>query len=135
MRALRRSCLFVAMVLGLALLGSDAAGREESTSPSEPLFKADEAGGSQRGAQVLGLVVLTGVIGAGVIQWHRRRGRTQGTNIRVVAIKPLGQREKVAVLEVLGERMVLGITAHQISLLAQGPGSFSEMMRQEDKQA
>jgi flagellar biogenesis protein FliO len=41
----------------------------------------------------------------------------------------------VAILEVLGQRMVLGITAHRISLLSQGPVPFSRIMGEKDETA
>lgn len=134
MKAFQKSLLFLAPVLLLIALALDA--RAEETSPSpEPLFAAERPGLHQRGAQVIGLVLLTGVFGYGAVLLQRRRGRPRGSNIRVIAVKPLGQREKVAILEVLGERMVLGITQHRISLLAQGPASFSSMIGQEDEKA
>jgi flagellar biogenesis protein FliO len=135
MKALKKSFLFLVLALLFVAVASEAGGQEEATFSLEPLLESDETGLHQRGAQLLGLVLLIGIFGYGAVQWHRRRGRFQGTNIRVVAVKPLGQREKVAILDVLGERMVLGITAHRISLLSQGPASFSTMMREEDEKA
>ena len=101
----------------------------------EPLSKKEDKGMHERGAQILGFFLLLGGGVYGAMQWQKRRGRHPGTTIQVVAVKPLGQREKVAILEVLGERMVLGITAHRISLLSQGPVPFSKIMREEDKTA
>ena len=135
MKALKKPFLFVALVLLLVGLASEAGGQEEPAFSVEPLLKNEETGLHQKGAQLLGVLFLMGVLGYGAVQWHRRRGKLQGTNIRVVAVKPLGQREKVAILDILGERMVLGITAHRISLLSQGPSSFSRMMREEDEKA
>lgn len=135
MKALKKSLLLVAPVGLVLALVLGAWGNDEGTPDPEPLFAAEKPGLHQRGAQVIGLVLLTGIFGYGAVLFHRRRGRPQGTNIRVIAVKPLGQREKVAVLEVLGQRMVLGITAHRISLLAQGSASFSSIMAQEDEKA
>ena len=135
MKALKKAFLFVVLVLLFVAIASEARGEEQPPPSREPLFATEEPGLHQRGAQVIGLVLLTGIVGYGAVQIHRRRGRPQGTNIRVIAVKPLGQREKVAVLEVLGERMVLGITQHTISLLAHGPASFSSMIGQEDEKA
>ncbi|MFC4293090.1 flagellar biosynthetic protein FliO [Sphingorhabdus arenilitoris] len=39
-------------------------------------------------------------------------------NIRFVRALPLGQRERVAIIEIDGERFLIGITAGNISLLA-----------------
>ncbi len=135
MKALKKAFLFVVPVLLFVAVASEAWGEEQGAPPSGPLFATEGPGLHQRGAQVIGLVLLTGIAGYGAVQIRRRRGGPQGTNIRVIAVKPLGQREKVAVLEVLGERMVLGITQHTISLLAQGPASFSSLMGQEDEKA
>jgi flagellar biogenesis protein FliO len=135
MKALTKSILFLVLVLLFVALAPEAGGQEDASFSLEPLRESEEAGLHQRGAQLLGLLVLMGIFGYGAVQWHRRRGRPQGTNIRVLAVKPLGQREKVAILDILGERMVLGITAHRISLLSQGPSSFSTMMREEDEKA
>jgi len=135
MKALKKPFLFLVLVLLFVSVASEAGGQEDAAFSLEPLGETGEASLQQTGARVLGLLVLMAIFGYGALQWHRRRGRPQGTNIRVLAVKPLGQREKVAILDVLGERMVLGITAHRISLLSQGPASFSTMMRQEDEKA
>jgi flagellar protein FliO/FliZ len=42
-------------------------------------------------------------------------------DIRFVRSLPLGQRERIALVEVDGERMLLGVTAGGISLLARWP--------------
>jgi flagellar protein FliO/FliZ len=45
----------------------------------------------------------------------------EGRNIRFVRSMPLGQRERVAIIEVGGETMLLGVTAGSITLLARWP--------------
>lgn len=45
----------------------------------------------------------------------------EGRNIRFVRSMPLGQRERVAIIEVGGEMMLLGVTAGSITLLARWP--------------
>lgn len=45
----------------------------------------------------------------------------EGRNIRFVRSMPLGQRERVAIIEVGGETMLLGVTAGAITLLARWP--------------
>jgi flagellar protein FliO/FliZ len=45
----------------------------------------------------------------------------EGRNIRFVRSMPLGQRERVAIIEVSGETMLLGVTAGAITLLARWP--------------
>lgn len=135
MKSLNRLCLLILLVLASVLAASEAVGQEEAKGFLKPLPKNEEGGIHQRGAQILGFFVLLGGIAYGAMHWQKRRGRHQGTTIRVIAVKPLGQREKVAILEVLGERMVLGVTAHRISLLSQGPAGFAEMMEKEEKPA
>ena len=135
MKVLNKYFLCILLVLVFVAAASDAGGQEESAASLESLRKTEEGGLHQRGAQVLGFFLLLGVAAYGATCWHRRRGKVQGTSIQVVAVKPLGQREKVAILEVLGERMVVGITAHRISLLSQAPGTFPKVMRQEEKTA
>ncbi len=76
--------------------------------------------------RIFGFTALIGLAGYGYIWWQRKRGTGPDSSIRIVAVKPLGQREKVAVLEILGEKMVVGITAHHVSLLRRDPGSFTE---------
>jgi flagellar biogenesis protein FliO len=135
MKPLKRFFLFLLLVLIFVAAASEAGGQEEATGFMEPLSKAEGKGMHERGAQVLGFFLLVGGVAYGTMCWQKRRGKHHGKTIQVVAVKPLGQREKVAILEVLGERMVLGITAHRISLLSQGPVSFSRIMGEEDKTA
>ncbi len=57
----------------------------------------------------------------------RQLGITEGDedrgNIRFIRAMPLGQRERVTLIEIDGERMLLGVTAGGISLLARWPNS------------
>lgn len=135
MKTLRKFLLVLALVLAFVASAWDAGGKEEAVGSLEPLMKNEGRSLHQRGAKILGFFLLLGLTAYGTFQWQRRRGRVQGASIHVVAVKPLGQREKVAVLDVLGERMVLGITAHRISLLSQGPVAFSKILREEDRTA
>jgi len=135
MKALKRFFLFLVLALIFVAVASEAGGQEKATGFMDPLSNTEGKGMHERGAQILGFFLLLGGVVYGAMHWQKRRGKHQGTTIQVVAVKPLGQREKVAILEVLGERMVLGITAHRISLLSQGPVPFSKMMRDEDETA
>jgi len=135
MKTLHRFFLFFLLTLIFVAVASEAAGEEEATGFMEPFSKTEDRGMHERGAQILGLFLLLGGVAYGAMYWQKRRGKHQGTTIQVVAVKPLGQREKVAILEVLGERMVLGITAHRISLLSQGPVPFSRIMGEKDETA
>lgn len=135
MKMLKRFFLFLLLALVFVAVASEAGGQEETTGFMEPLPKTEEKGIHERGAQILGFFLLLGGVAYGAMHWRKKRGKHLGTTIQVVAVKPLGQREKVAILEVLGERMVLGITAHRISLLSQGPVPFSRMMGEEEEKA
>jgi flagellar biogenesis protein FliO len=135
MKALRRLLLSLLLVLVLVAVASEAGGQEDGTGFMDPLSESEETGIHERGAQILGIFLLLGGVAYGAVHWQKRRGKHLGSTIRVLAVKPLGQREKVAILEVLGERMVLGITAHRISLLSQGPVPFSSMMAEEEESA
>lgn len=55
-------------------------------------------------------------------------------DIRFVRSLPLGQRERVVVVEIDGERMLLGVTAGGISLLAKLPKSESSKQQNTDEQ-
>ncbi len=98
------------------------------------LLKEEKKGFYEKGAPALALFLLAGLASYGVFMWNRRRATPQSSTIRVVAVKPLGQKEKVAILEILGERVVLGVTAHRISLLLKAPNTFSQSLRVEDDQ-
>jgi flagellar biosynthetic protein FliO len=122
----------ILLLLGSLLVASEAGGEEEPAGFYPPDSKNEEGGIHRKGAQILGVFLLLGGIAYGAMQWQKRRGLPQGKTIRVVAVKPLGQREKVAILDVLGERMVLGVTAHRISLLSPGRSRFAELMEEDE---
>lgn len=135
MKTLKSFFLFLVLAMIFVTVASEAGGQEEARGFMDPLSKTEKKDMHERGAEILGFFLLLGGVAYGAMRWQKRRGKHQGTTIQVVAVKPLGQREKVAILEVLGERMVLGITAHRISLLSQGPIPFSRIMGDEDKTA
>lgn len=66
------------------------------------------------------VVVLVCVLACG---WLARRMGTRplapGKQLRVVSSTGLGQREKVVIVEVRGQWLVLGVTAQQVTALAQ----------------
>nr|WP_246624844.1 flagellar biosynthetic protein FliO [Oceanobacter mangrovi] len=89
---------------------------------------------------VLGLILL--------LAWLAQRLRARGgmaafqggkQPIRVVASQALGMKERIAVVEVGGKQLVLGITAQQINLLteldeplataSEAPASFKELLK------
>ena len=71
----------------------------------------------ESGKRIIIFSLFFGMAGYGFLMWNRKKGIGQDTSIRVVAIKPVGQKEKIAILEILGERMVVGVTSHHVSLL------------------
>lgn len=68
---------------------------------------------------VLGLLLIIGLIFA--LSWLVRRmgsgGLLSSNQIKVVAAMPLGTRERIVVVEVGGQQLLLGITATQINTL------------------
>jgi len=112
--------LLAASVVVLCLLGSartgfgqdTAAGQLRSTSESEP---------GEPSAKLVGIALLAVVAGAGVLWWNRRRTLAADPAVRLVAMRALGQKERIAVLEIAGERLVVGVTPHRVSLLARRP--------------
>jgi flagellar biogenesis protein FliO len=96
--------------------------------------KEEENGFYQKGAPALALFLLAGLTAYGLFFWNRRKGTRQDSTIRIVSVRPIGQREKIAILDILGERVVLGVTAHNISLLLKAPNSFAQNLRVEDEQ-
>lgn len=56
----------------------------------------------------------------------RQDGRDDGAAIRFVRSLPLGQRERVTIIEVRGETMLIGVTAGAITLLARWPEGRGE---------
>ena len=133
MKTLKRFFLSFVLVLAFVAVASEAGGQDETVGFLKPLAETEEKGIHGRGAELLGFLVLLGAGLYGAVHWQKKRGKHQGASIQVVAVKPVGQREKVAVLEVLGEQMVLGVTAHRISLLSRGPVAFSRVMGEEEE--
>ena len=73
------------------------------------------------GKTALALVVVLGCVL--VFGWLARRVGSRplvpGKLMRVVSSTSLGQREKVVIVEVRGQWLVLGVTAQQVTALAQ----------------
>jgi flagellar protein FliO/FliZ len=76
-----------------------------------------------------GLLLVLGLLAAGVAVLRRVRGATLGgrTPIRVLASASLGSRQNIVVVEVEGRRLVVGVTPGGMELLADlsasgGPG-------------
>jgi flagellar biogenesis protein FliO len=68
------------------------------------------------------LVTTTGVVLAGLGVWvlwlRRTAAATHGDAIRVVTSRYLGTKQLVTLIEVDGERLLLGVSGDQVSLVA-----------------
>ena len=131
-----RILLLSVVVLGLFLLLRveilNAESAAEETPSVVPFEEADETRFHQKGARILGVFILVILIGYGYAYWQRKKGTSPDSNIRLIAVKSIGQREKIAVLDVLGETMVLGVTANRISLLRGGDNTNSQDRSKKD---
>jgi len=78
------------------------------------------------------LLALAAVIGLVLVcAFAARRllgGNVQaaGNQIRVIAVRPLGTKERLVVVEVGGEVTLLGVTQNQITALRELPASVAE---------
>lgn len=109
--------ILVSCLLGPARpgLGQDTpAGQAQSASDSPP---------GEGAAKLAGVALLAVVAGAGALWWNRRRTLAADPAVRLVAMRALGQKERIAVLEISGERLVLGVTPHRVTLLAKRPAT------------
>jgi flagellar protein FliO/FliZ len=90
-------------------------------------------------AVVLSLALVLGLAWGAIWLLKKLQDRQMGVdgepndvgNIRFLRSLPLGQRERVALIELNGERLLLGITAGGISLLARydkGSATFEDAM-------
>jgi flagellar protein FliO/FliZ len=81
-----------------------------------PLSSVLKMGGAL--ALVLGVVLLTAYLAKRFLGARLGMWRSEPL-IRVLATTPLGSRREIAVVEVGGKHLVVGVTASQITLLAQ----------------
>lgn len=108
--------------LPLALLAaSPAAFAAEATRFADPAQVAtrtvDPAGGF--GQTLLGLAVVVAVIFVLAVFAKRLRGFTTGgvNGIEILGSSSLGSKERVVIVRVDGERLLLGVAAGQVTLL------------------
>jgi flagellar biosynthetic protein FliO len=71
---------------------------------------------------LLAIVVVFGLLGG--LAWAARRGRLgfftrQPSHVRVEATVPLGERRSLMVVAIEGRRLLLGLTATQVSLVTE----------------
>jgi flagellar biogenesis protein FliO len=90
-------------------------------------FLTKQSDGERLWKVVTGVGLLAAVLAFGYVHWHRRfRGRA--SEVKILSLTPVGQKEKIALVEVMGERLVLGVTSHQISLIYKKEGGgFQEI--------
>lgn len=73
---------------------------------------------------VFGIAVLVFAVAAAGFWFLRNRGAVTGQGpIRLLALRPLGQKRVLALVEVEDERFLLGMTDAQISCLGRLPSS------------
>lgn len=72
-------------------------------------------------ALILGGLALL-AFGAWKNGWRLRPSGSASTPIRLVSTKPLGDKKAIAVVDVEGQRLVVGMTTHQVTLLTALPG-------------
>lgn len=112
--------LLAAWVLALCLFGLPRSGLGQDTATGQIRGSTDSEPGEPN-AKLVGIALLAVVAGAGALWWNRRRSLAADPAVRLVAMRALGQKERIAVLEISGERLVLGVTPHRVSLLARRP--------------
>ncbi len=73
------------------------------------------------GGLILAGAVLV-VFGAWKSGWRLKPTTAAGAPIRLVSTRPLGDKKAIAVVDVEGQRLVVGMTTHQVTLLTALPG-------------
>ncbi len=125
---------FVILILLITTYGFSADSTTEPTDKEDSVmgsvFDRQEEKFQKSSLRIFGFTILIGIIGYGYVGWKRKKGDGQGSSIKVVAVKPLGQREKVAILEIFGEKIVVGVTAHHVSLLRHNSDTMAEERRE-----
>ena len=114
--------LLALWVLALCLFGPARPGLGQDTGAGQVRDASNSDPGGPN-AKLVGIALLAVVAGAGALWWNRRRSLAADPAVRLVAMRALGQKERIAVLEISGERLVLGVTPHRVSLLARRPAT------------
>lgn len=94
-------------------------------SAKESLFNV----GRVKGLGVVGLIVSGAALllfGAWRNGWRLKPVGSYSSPIRLVSTKPLGDKKAIAVVDVEGQRLVVGMTSHQVTLLTTLPGQTEE---------
>lgn len=123
--ALLRSALCASLTLSLSAICF----AQQATGPVVASAVPASSGGSMF---MVVLLLIAMVAGA----WYLKRGgRLKGapaSELKVVSAVAVGARERIAIIEVAGKRLVVGITPNQINLLSETPAptGFSESLKQ-----
>lgn len=82
------------------------------------------------GEMVLGLMAVLAIIFA--LAWLSKRFNLNmpggNTNMKMLSAMSVGQKEKIMLVEVDGEKMLLGVTPHQINVLKAFDSNVSEVV-------
>jgi flagellar biogenesis protein FliO len=103
----------------LALIGSASASLAEPVTPDVAAFPTPAR---EPFAKLALAVALVGAAGGGLAWWARRRMGPRGADserIEVLARKSLGPRHHVALVEVAGRRLLIGMGGDAIATLAE----------------
>ena len=145
----RWSAWYLVLVLGLIQF-SWVHASEESAELSVPAVTASAGVGKVSVSETSGwptvLLTLLGIVGLILLMaWFAKRfGRLSsmgGREIKVLSAMPVGNREKIALIDVKGTQILIGVTAHTINKIhtfdapvvdvgAHTHGSFSEKLEQ-----
>ena len=105
-------------ICSMLLIAPIIAAAEEKTGPVKPL-PGPPIGASELANITLGLIVVLGLIFA--LAWlFRRYGNMTSlnrSNIQILGGVSLGSRERAVLLEVEGEKILIGVTPNQVTRL------------------
>jgi flagellar biogenesis protein FliO len=104
-----------------AAVGFSLAKENNRSSASEPLVNLGRLKSLGVAGIVLGGLALL-AFGAWKNGWRLKPSSSHGSQIRLVSTKALGDKKAIAVVDVEGQRLVVGMTSHQVTLLTSLPG-------------
>lgn len=137
--------LYALAVLGVAETSAGATTAKAPVALSAPAPEAksflDEPSKAQPDrprsvAQAVGMALVVGLMAVGgcvAYGWaHNRRGpKVAGDKINLLAYKALGGRQRLALVEVCGERLLLSANEREVTLLSHLPGAPEAEMPEE----
>ncbi len=110
---MRLVCFVLVLLAGLPVLATAAA--------SAPVAEASMVGSMVQVVFALGLVLGLIVLAAWLMRRFSLMPRTAGGLLRVVSGVMVGQRERVVIVEVRDQWLVLGVTSQSVNLLSSMP--------------